>query len=55
MEEKNRRIMPLLKFAVCDCKKSKFFREQEESIKQVNTSYKMNQIVNKFLLADLLR
>ena len=47
--------MSLLKFAVCESKKSKFSRKQEESIKQVNTSYKMNQIVNKFLLPDLLR
>ena len=74
--KKDGRTMLLLKCAVCDSKKSKFIKQQENSgllssleikaplskiplvvlfcfrsIKQDNSRYKMNEIVNKLLLA----
>ena len=48
---KNRRIMLLSKFAVCDSKKIKIKQVSTRYIKQVSTRYKMSEIVNKSLLA----
>ena len=45
-KNKQNRLMPLSNCAVCDEKKSTFFKNQELS----NDQYKMNKIINKFLL-----
>ena len=44
-KQKTEKEFFLSKCAMCDSKKSKFIKEQ------VNTRYKMNEIVNYFLLA----